>query len=147
MRVLIVCLGNICRSPVGEGLLRHHASEQHFPLIVDSAGTSGWHQGALPDERSMEVMRQHGHDISDQRARPLVHDDLHLYDIILAMDSKNLNDIESMGTRSAQAALFVPGENVPDPYYGGHDGFQRVYDMIDVAAKNWITLWKEEENQ
>ena len=109
MRVLVVCLGNICRSPIGEGLLRYHAAAQNFQLIVDSAGTSGWHQGALPDERSIEVMRQHGHDISEQRSRPLVQGDLHLYDIILAMDSNNLKDIQSMGTRSAQTALFVPG--------------------------------------
>jgi len=146
MRVLVVCLGNICRSPIGEGLLRHHATAQDFPLIVDSAGTSGWHQGALPDERSVDVMQGHGHDISDQRSRPLVREDLHLFDVILAMDSNNLADIRSLGTSSALITLFVPDENVPDPYYGGHDGFQHIYEMIDAAAQDWITHWKEQEN-
>ena len=147
MRVLVVCLGNICRSPIGEGLLRHHAAAQDFSLVVDSAGTSGWHQGSFPDERSMDVMRRTGHDISNQRSRPLVRDDLHLFDVILAMDSNNLDDIQSMGTSSALCTLFVPNQNVPDPYYGGNDGFQRVYEMIDAAAKDWITHWKEQENE
>ena len=93
MRILVVCLGNICRSPIGEGLLKHHAQKHGLDLHVDSAGTSGWHQGEQADARSIEVMRAHGHDIEDQRSRALVAEDLFTFDHILVMDSQNLNDV------------------------------------------------------
>ncbi len=142
MRALVVCLGNICRSPIGEGLLKHHAATNGFELTVESAGTSGWHQGNLPDERSMAVMQLHGHDISGQRSRALTREDLHLFDWILVMDQQNKADVLALGLGSACVERFVPDQDVPDPYYGGANGFETVYTMIDAAAKMWIAQWQ-----
>lgn len=141
MRALVVCLGNICRSPIGEGLLKHHAALTGLPLTVDSAGTSGWHQGDLPDERSIAVMKQHGHDIRDQRSRALTQEDLYLFDFILVMDEQNEQDVLALGHGTARVARFVPGQDVPDPYFGGTNGFETVYTMVDQAAQNWIKEW------
>jgi len=140
-RVLVVCLGNICRSPIGEGLLKHHAQTHGLDLHVDSAGTSGWHQGDHADARSIEVMRAHGHDITDQRSRALVAEDLFTFDHILVMDSQNLNDVNRMAVGTTSVERFVPGHDVPDPYYGGDRGFEQVYAMIDEAAENWVKSW------
>lgn len=141
MRVLVVCLGNICRSPIGEGLLKHHAERLGLDVFVDSAGTSGWHAGSPPDERSSAVMEHHGHRIRDQRSRPLTREDLHTFDWILAMDRQNLRDILSLGPHSATVQLFVDGTDVPDPYYGGSNGFEAVFQMINKASEDWITQW------
>ena len=140
-RVLVVCLGNICRSPIGEGLLKHHAQQLGLDLYVDSAGTSGWHQGELADARSIDVMRSHGHDITDQRSRALVAEDLFTFDYILVMDSQNLNDVNRLGTGTASVERFVSGHDVPDPYYGGDRGFEQVYTMINEAAEQWVQKW------
>ncbi len=142
-RVLVVCLGNICRSPIGEGLLKHHAQQLGMHLYVDSAGTSGWHQGEHADARSIDVMRTHGHDISDQRSRALIAEDLFSFDHILVMDSQNLNDVNRLGTGTASVERFVLGYDVPDPYYGGDRGFEQVYSMIDEAAEQWIQEWSQ----
>lgn len=142
-RVLVVCLGNICRSPIGEGLLKHHAQQLGMHLYVDSAGTSGWHQGEHADARSIDVMRTHGHDISDQRSRALIAEDLFSFDHILVMDSQNLNDVNRLGTGTASVERFVLGHDVPDPYYGGDRGFEQVYSMIDEAAEQWIQEWSQ----
>ena len=142
-RVLVVCLGNICRSPIGEGLLKHHAQQLGLELYVDSAGTSGWHQGELADARSIDVMCSHGHDITDQRSRALVAEDLFTFDHILVMDSQNLNDVNRLGTGTASVERFVSGHDVPDPYYGGDRGFEQVYAMIDDAAEQWVQRWSQ----
>ena len=140
-RVLVVCLGNICRSPIGEGLLKHHAQQLGLELYVDSAGTSGWHQGEHADARSIDVMRSHGHDITDQRSRALVAEDLFTFDYILVMDSQNLKDVNRLGTGTASVKRFVSGHDVPDPYYGGDRGFEQVYTMINEAAEQWVQKW------
>ena len=129
-RVLVVCLGNICRSPIGEGLLKHYAQQLGMDLYVDSAGTSGWHQGEHADARSIDVMRTHGHDISDQRSRALIAEDLFSFDHILVMDSQNLNDVNRLGAGTASVERFVLGHDVPDPYYGGDRGFEQVYSCL-----------------
>lgn len=140
-RILVVCLGNICRSPIGEGLLKYHAEREGLDLFVDSAGTSGWHQGNPADPRSIEVMSMHGHDITLQRSRALTKQDLITYDFILVMDGQNLNDVHQLGNSTAVVSRFVPEHDVPDPYYGGDQGFEQVYQMIDKAAKAWIQRW------
>jgi protein-tyrosine phosphatase len=140
-RVLVVCLGNICRSPIGEGLLKHHARQFGYDVHVDSAGTSGWHQGEKADARSIEVMRAHGHDITDQRSRTLVANDLFTYDHILVMDTQNLNDVNRLGAGTARVERFVQERDVPDPYYGGDQGFEQVFAMIDESAERWIKSW------
>ena len=142
-RVLVVCLGNICRSPIGEGLLKHHAQQLGLELYVDSAGTSHWHQGEHADARSIDVMRSHGLDITDQRSRALVAEDLFTFDYILVMDSQNLNDVNRLGTGTASVERFVSGHDVPDPYYGGDQGFEQVYTMIDEAAEQWVQQWHQ----
>ncbi len=143
--VLALCLGNICRSPIAEGLLRHHAAARGLALTVDSAGTSGHHEGEPPDPRSAEVMRRHGHDISAQRARPLRAEDLERFDLILAMDARNLRDARLLAptaeARGRVRLLLDEGAEVPDPYYGGEEGFERVYALIDAAAAEWARRW------
>ena len=143
-RVLVVCLGNICRSPIGEGLIKHHAHRLGLSVYVDSAGTSGWHQGEPADPRSVDIMRQHGYDISSQRSRALIARDLHTFDHILVMDDQNLADVKSLGACAAELSKFIPGRDVPDPYYEGTHGFQQVYDMIDEAAERWVERWAQQ---
>lgn len=141
VRALVVCLGNICRSPIGEELLRHHAHRAGLSLYVDSAGTSGWHQGEPPDSRSVQIMSLHGFDISKQKSRALNREDLQLFDFILVMDRQNLKDVKSLGVGRAKVSLFIENSDVPDPYYGGNNGFQLVYEMLDQAAAEWINSW------
>ena len=139
--VLFVCLGNICRSPLAEGifrhLTRHHADGQR--LVIDSAGTGAWHQGEGPDPRSVAVAARHGIDISGQRARQVVAADFTRFDVILAMDGSNLSDLRRMAPARATAKvrlfLDAPPRDVPDPYYGGADGFEAVFAMVEQGAR------------
>ena len=142
-KVLFVCLGNICRSPLAEGAFREHVSKAGLTdqFLIDSAGTGHWHAGEAPDRRSVAIARAHGVDISMQRARQLQRSDLERFDYILAMDRSNLETIQSMaGTLSASVSLMLnetsAGEtDVPDPYYGAHEQFERVWQMVDEAAE------------
>ncbi len=143
-RVLFVCLGNICRSPLAEGVFRHHVVQAGLTgaFEIDSAGTGGWHVGESPDRRSVKVAQKHGIDISRQRARKFVEADLERYDEVFAMDRSNLVNIERLATAtsSARVGLFLDesdgprGAEVPDPYYGGRDGFDDVFGMVDAAS-------------
>jgi protein-tyrosine phosphatase len=149
-RVLVVCLGNICRSPIGEGLLRHHAMVQGVRLQVASAGTSGAHQGEAPDPRSIDVMRRNGLDISGQRSAKLGPKDFERFDVVLAMDQANVRDAQAIAARAgargksvAEVLAFDPAQDVPDPYYGGPAGFDAVFAQVDAAAKAWVNRWKQ----
>ncbi len=144
--VLFVCLGNICRSPLGEGILRHLAEERGVAeqLRVDSAGTSAHHVGEPPDRRSVAVAARHGIDLSRQRSRKVVRQDLHDFTLVLAMDRSNFADLARLeADPEAQVSLMMSfaGESyardVPDPYYGSGDGFQVVYEML-VEACNGV---------
>lgn len=137
----MVCLGNICRSPLAEGILRSKIDSSQ--VLVDSAGTGGWHAGELPDSRSVAVARKNGLDITDQRARKFIKEDLDLFDRIYVMDNSNYRDVLQLATTEQQRQkvqlilnLVFPGENVdvPDPYYGGNQGFDQVYAMLDEAC-------------
>jgi protein-tyrosine phosphatase len=143
MKILMVCLGNICRSPMAEGILRHRAAEAAMSVSTDSAGTSDNHVGQAPDPRAMRTMQGHGMDISDLRARAFSADDFHRFDLILAMDADNLNDVlqlapsEELAAKARLIMELVPGHqhrSVPDPYYGGTEGFEQVHDMLDKAC-------------
>ena len=145
--VLFVCLGNICRSPLAEGAFRHRVEQAGLSeaFFIDSAGTGHWHVGELPDGRSIEVAGRHGIDISSQRARQFVSEDLVNFHYIFAMDQSNLRNIRSLsqGQATAQTALFLDesGEathEVPDPYYGGPDGFDQVWSLVDGASRSFL---------
>lgn len=141
-KVLMVCLGNICRSPLAEGILRSKITQKN--IEVDSAGTAAYHIGKLPDSRSIAVAKDYGIDITDQRARKFSITDFDNFDYIYAMDESNYNNILDLAVNDIQRAKvsmimneLLPNENVsvPDPYYGGDDGFEHVYKMLDEACE------------
>jgi protein-tyrosine phosphatase len=148
--VLFFCMGNICRSPLAEGVFRHRIERAGLSkrVRVDSAGTHAWHSGAAPDPRSVAVASRRGYDLSGQRARVLSREDFHAFDLLLAMDRANLVHAESLRPPQAQGQLdlfmsFAPGATameVPDPYYGGPDGFERVLDMVEQGADGVLQL-------
>nr|WP_298136799.1 low molecular weight protein-tyrosine-phosphatase [uncultured Pseudomonas sp.] len=143
MRVLFVCLGNICRSPTAEAVLRHKLHEAGLGerIEVDSAGTGDWHVGKAPDARTLRAAKQRGYDLSALRGRQVVADDFTRFDLMLAMDGSNLNHLQRMrpGAAVAELDLFLrryqaPLDEVPDPYYGGEEGFEQVLDLIEQAC-------------
>lgn len=138
----MVCLGNICRSPLAEGILKHKAQQKGLNWHIDSAGTGGWHSGELPDKRSIAVAKKYGIDITDQRARKIKATDLETFDLILAMDKDNFEDILRYAKSYSQRekvnmimnfARLDSFENVPDPYYDGR--FELVFNMLDEACE------------
>ena len=138
----MVCLGNICRSPLAEGLLQSKLDANFFS--VDSAGTAAFHIGELPDQRSIAVAKKHGIDISNQKARKFDIKDFIEFDIIYAMDKENYQNICSLAknkTELQKVKMILDEVNlsqnlsVPDPYYGGDDGFQNVYQLLDEACE------------
>lgn len=142
MKILMVCLGNICRSPLAEGLLRKKVERAGLDWQVDSAGTSAYHEGNAPDPRSIAVARNHHLDISQQQSRPLTPSDLEEFDVIYVMDSENYNNVMHLCANDEQAAkvklimnAVQPERNiaVPDPYWSD-DGFEQVYQMLDAAT-------------
>lgn len=140
-KVLMVCLGNICRSPLAEGVLKSKVNPDL--VFVDSAGTAGYHVGNPPDPRSIEVARTHGIDISKQRCRKFSATDFETFDMIYAMDRSNLSNIMALARNNddTQKVKLLLDEvdlgitEVPDPYYGGPDGFEDVYQMVDKACE------------
>jgi protein-tyrosine phosphatase len=141
IRVLMVCLGNICRSPLAEGLLRSKLDTSIFE--IDSAGTSTYHQGSLPDQRSIEVASKYGLDITNQKSRPFTKKDFQSFDYIYVMDSSNYEDVINMADNKEEedkVSLILntiyPGENqsVPDPYHDSINGFEQVYHMLDESC-------------
>lgn len=135
VKVLMVCLGNICRSPLAEGILKEKVSP--VEVQVDSAGTAGYHIGNPPDPRSVEVAKQHGIDISMQRCRKFTPIDLIEFDLIYVMDRQNYADVAVLAESDEQLnkiRLLLDNAEVPDPYYGGPQGFQQVFSMIDEAC-------------
>ena len=150
MKILMVCLGNICRSPLAHGIMQSIIDTNNLAWEVDSCGTGSWHAGESPDRRSIAVARNHDIDISDQRARQITNSDLEEFDLILTMDSSNYRDVISMTNNDKvkdKIHLIMnyvfEGENraVPDPYYG-NDGFENVYWMLEEACEAIIQKWK-----
>jgi len=139
--ILMVCLGNICRSPLAEGILR--AKNAKDILKIDSAGTSSYHIGELPDKRSIAIAKKNGIDITNQRCRQFQVSDFDAFDLIYVMDNSNYRDVISLARNEEdknKVKLILneifPGENVdvPDPYYGGEKGFENVFKMLDDAC-------------
>jgi protein-tyrosine phosphatase len=145
--VLMVCLGNICRSPLAEGALRHHADRLGLGLQVDSAGTGDWHIGHPPDHRAQAVAKRLGGiDIGDLRARQLHPGDFDRFDHIIVMDEANLRNVTAMQPQGSRAMLSMlldhlpghEGQPVPDPYYGDGAGFDHVWRLVDAAAQELV---------
>jgi len=144
----MVCLGNICRSPLAHGIMQQLADERHLDWEIDSAGTGGWHIGEAPHRLSQKVARLNGLDISNQQARKLSPADFGEYDLILFMDNDNKTDGKSiaganwMKSKTALLMDILPGnefpQEVPDPYYGGENGFHDVYNMVYKACEAWV---------
>lgn len=137
--ILFVCMGNICRSPMVEGVFRHHIEQLNKSKLfhVDSAGTGNWHEGGLPDTRSIETMNRYNIDITEQRSRPVIAKDFERFDLIFAMDHDNLDFLISRSPIETQSKIHLFMDYactqdiaIPDPYYGQGDGFDRVYHML-----------------
>ncbi len=144
VQVLFVCLGNICRSPTAEGVFRGRVEQAGLTddITVDSAGTGGWHIGDPPDSRAQAAARARGYDLSRQRARQVRAADFDRFDYVIAMDRRNHADLAMLAGSAGQERIhlfldFAPATGVtevPDPYYGGGDGFAQVLDLVEAAS-------------
>ncbi len=140
---LFVCLGNICRSPLAQGVFERRAAEAGFVAHVESAGTGDWHVGDPPDKRSIAVARAHGIDIRHQRGRHLSQQDFFNFDHIIVMDAQNLHDCKARMPKDATATLarlldYASGGDVPDPYYGTAEDFEAVLVMVEAGCAGLV---------
>ncbi len=147
MKILMVCLGNICRSPLAEGVLRQKAINKRLSFEVDSCGTADYHIGEAPDIRSIKKAAEYGIDISQHKGRQLSYQDFENFDKIFVMDTQNYKDVIRLAkTRGdidkvqLMMGVLYPNDkiNVPDPYYGDYDGFEEVYQMLDKACETYL---------
>lgn len=153
MKILMVCLGNICRSPLADGLLRQKVIENNLKVEVDSAGTSAFHVGDAPDHRMTETAKKRGTDISFLRARQFKSNDFQEFDLIYVMDQSNLknvlalaqNEIDKKKVKLILNEISNSDAEVPDPYFGGQSGFEHVYDLLDEATE--VIIEKIKNNQ
>lgn len=152
MKILMVCLGNICRSPLAEGILQHKANKAQLNWIVDSAGTAGYHVGETPHTLSIKVAKLNGIDISKQQCRKFVPEDLIRFDKIFVMDEENYSDVKRIAGKlwNKDKVDFLlnqiyPNKNlaVPDPWYGTEEGYHTVFEMIDQACEAIILKYAD----
>lgn len=144
MKILMVCLGNICRSPLAHGVMENMAKEHGLDWEIDSAGTGGWHVGEQPDTRSIAVAKKYGLDISNQVCRKFMTSDFEIFDQILVMDFNNLEDVRRLAKSDSdyqKVNLFLKEGIVPDPYYKD-DQFDEVYQMIEKWCREIIQEFK-----
>lgn len=156
-KVLFVCMGNICRSPMAEGVLRGMAKQANLEdvVTVHSAGTHNFHIGEAPDKRAQNISAKRGYDLSGQRGRQIQASDFEEYDFILAMDWENLALLQNMAPKSTQHKLQLfmrfatdhESATIPDPYYGGPQGFETVMDYIEDAATGLLEVCKRRATQ
>ncbi|MVN90451.1 low molecular weight protein-tyrosine-phosphatase [Mucilaginibacter aquatilis] len=140
MKILMICLGNICRSPLAEGIMQHLVQQRGLDWTVDSAGTGSWHVGQCPDYRSVRVAKSYGVDISKQVCRQFNVSDFDTFDLLLAMDKNNLNDVLSLARNDldkAKVRLLLNKQEVPDPYYDDNS-FDPVYKLVEDGCKKII---------
>jgi protein-tyrosine phosphatase len=147
MKILMVCLGNICRSPMAEGILRSKVQEKGLSITVDSAGTGNYHIGEAPDDRAISTSKKYGVDISALAARQFTAADFDAFDRIFTMDSSNYRNVIGLASTEGQKAkvrlmldVLYPGEEmeVPDPWFGGMEGFDQVFSMLETACDKLI---------
>jgi len=150
-KVLIVCLGNICRSPTAEAVLRAYAKKRHVDLEVDSAGTINHHQGQQPDSRAMAAGEARGYRFTGITSRPVAVDDFEYFDLILAADNSNVQDLKAICPTHLQPkiSLFLSyaqseTDQIPDPYYGGDEGFELVLDLLEDASTQLLNIISDE---
>ncbi len=141
MKILFVCLGNICRSPLAHGIAESYSKINNLNLEIDSAGTSGSHDGEAPCENSIKVAKLNNIDISKQISRQVTQEDFNYYDFVIGLDNSNIHNLKSMGCEKPLLLgdFGFNGDDVPDPYfYDGFEGFDKVYEMIDICVKNFL---------
>lgn len=150
-KVLVVCMGNICRSPTAEAVLRAKAAQLKVDVEIDSAGTIGYHQGNPPDARSKAAGEKRGYSFSGIKARKIRDEDFVKFDWILAADKENLAELKARCPQSHQHKLSLMlshcdcgCEEIPDPYYGGEQGFERVLDLVEQAAEQFLLKRKQQ---
>lgn len=150
-KVLFICMGNICRSSMAEGILREKIRQRHLPLSVDSAGTHDYHHGNRYDARARATLREHHIDVEDLRSRPVCAEDFQQFDTLFAADRSNIEHLAAKyGDNANRVELMTayspenPNEDVPDPYYGGEEGFHQVYVMLDAAIEGWLATLNED---
>jgi len=144
--ILFVCLGNICRSPIAEGVAKEYIKKQKLDILVDSAGTGSWHIGEKPCENSIKVAKLNGIDISNQKARQVKKEDFNKFDLIVGLDDSNISNLKNLGCNNPikLGNFGFDGECVPDPYFfDGFEGFHNVYNMIDSCVKNLIDEYRK----
>lgn len=139
--IIFVCLGNICRSPIAEGVAKKYAKENSLDLEIASAGTGDWHIGEAPCENSIKVSKENGVDISAQRAQKVKVEDFSNYDLLVGLDDSNVSNLKKLGAKNVLklGSFGYEGADVPDPYFfDGFEGFDKVFEMIDTCVKNLI---------
>jgi len=139
--ILFVCLGNICRSPLAEGIAKNYIKKYDMNIIVESAGTGDWHIGEKPCQNSIKIAKKYGIDISKQKARQLNINDFKKFDLIIGLDDKNIQTIKKLGYQNPLKLgdFGFNGEDVPDPYFfDGFEGFDKVFNMIEHSVKTLI---------
>jgi len=141
-KILFVCLGNICRSPLAHGIAQNISEKKGLNLEIDSAGTGNWHEGEAPCKHSIEIAKKHHIDIRSQHSRPITKDDIYFYDYVIAMDTQNKSDLEAFGFPNVYLLGDFGeyrGADVPDPYYFNDlEGFEKVYFMIETCIIDFI---------
>lgn len=145
-KVLFICMGNICRSAMAEGILREKIRQRQLPIMVDSAGTHSYHNGQQYDRRARAELAKHGIDVDDLRSRRVCADDFAQFDYLFAADTANLGNLsgefgliaDSVKLMTAFSTAYQQ-QDVPDPYYGGDAGFTHVYEMLDESIEAWLT--------
>jgi protein-tyrosine phosphatase len=145
VRILFVCMGNICRSPTAEGVMRRLIDDEGLDIEVDSAGTGGWHAGEPPDERATVAAQRRGVTL-EGAARQVKESDFRRFDLLVAMDRGNLRDLLALAPDEEsreKVRLLVPDADVPDPYYGGDRGFETVLDMVESACRQLLDEVRE----
>ena len=139
--ILFVCLGNICRSPLAEGIAKNYIKEKNLNLVIESAGTGHWHIGEAPCENSIKVGKLNGVDISKQKAQQVKKSDFKTFDLIVGLDDSNISNLKNLGCKNPikLGDFGFNGECVPDPYFfDGFEGFDKVFEMIDICVRNLI---------